>query len=108
MVAATVFMTTRGGSKQYVFCSRRSGYFSGVVVLIRSWHGNAFCYSCGGMYSLQNIKKLLLGDKEDGTFIWDRILVESLGFQRRFCVHQRLNMFHMAAVLSFTVTTEFC
>lgn len=48
---------------------------------------------------MQSIKKPLLGGKEDGVLIWDGILAELLGFQRMFCVDQKLDMFRMAAVL---------
>lgn len=78
-----------------------------VLVLIRFWQV-IYCYSCDGRYRLQNTKKLLLGGKKDGMFIWEKKLAELLGFQRSSCVQQKLSMFHMAAVLSFTVTTEFC
>lgn len=66
------------------------------------------CQGCVGMYGLQNITELMLGSKGDGMFLWDGILAELLGFQKKFFAHQKLSMFHMAAVLSFSVTTEFC
>lgn len=64
-------------------------------MLIKSWNSNAFCYSFGRIYILQNIQKLLLGGKENGMFIWDRLLVKSLGF----FMCQKLSMFHMVALL---------
>lgn len=102
MVLATASMTTREGSKQYVCWSWRSGYLFGRVVLIRSWHGSAFCYSFGRMYMLQNIQKLLLGARK-------MICSYRIGYEWSHCDFLLVSgLICSIWQLSFPVAAEFC